>query len=44
MKTYKIQLTQEDQKKLECDLKALKKRDLQAYVQSVLNNSWLQLH
>ena len=44
MKTYRIQLKQEDQKKLECVLKALKQRDLQSYVLSVLSRDWLQLH
>jgi len=43
MKTYRIQLTLEEQKKLEQVLKRLKQRDLQTYVLSVLNQDWLRL-
>jgi hypothetical protein len=44
MKTYRIQLTAEEQKKLEQVLARLKQRDLQTYVLSVLSQDWLGLH
>ena len=43
MKTYRIQLTAEEQKKLEQVLKRLKQRDLQSYFLSVLQEQWLKL-
>jgi hypothetical protein len=43
MKTYRIQLTLEEQKKLEQVLKRLKQRDVQSYFLSVLQEQWLQL-
>jgi hypothetical protein len=43
MKTYRIQLTSEDQKKLEQVLTRLKQRDLQSYFLSVLKEQWLKL-
>jgi|688.fasta_scaffold2603866_1 hypothetical protein len=43
MKTYRIQLTAEDQKKLEQVLKRLKQRDVQSYFLSVLQQYWLKL-
>lgn len=42
MKTYRIQLTAEEQKKLEQVLKRLKQRDLQSYFLSVLQEHWLK--
>jgi hypothetical protein len=42
MKTYRIQLTAEEQKKLEQVLKRLKQRDVQSYFLSVLQRDWLQ--
>lgn len=41
MKTYRIHLTAEEQKKLEQVLKRLKQRDVQSYFLLVLNSSWL---
>jgi hypothetical protein len=43
MKTYRIQLTAEDQKKLEQVLKRLRQRDVQSYFLSVLQEQWLRL-
>jgi len=43
MKTYRIQLTAEEQKKLEQVLKRLKQRDMQSYFLSVLQEHWLKL-
>jgi hypothetical protein len=43
MKTHRIQLTAEEQKKLEQVLKRLKQRDVQAYFLSVLQEQWLKL-
>jgi hypothetical protein len=43
MKTYRIQLTAEEQKKLEQVLKRLKQRDVQSYFLSVLQEEWLRL-
>jgi hypothetical protein len=43
MKTHRIQLTAEEQKKLEQVLKRLKQRDVQSYFLSVLQEQWLQL-
>jgi len=43
MKTYRIQLTAEEQKKLEQVLKRLKQRDVQSYFLSVLQQHWLEL-
>jgi hypothetical protein len=43
MKTYRIQLTAEEQKKLEQVLKRLKHRDIQSYFLALLQEQWLQL-
>ncbi len=43
MKTYRIQLTAEDQKKLEQVLKRLKQRDVQSYLLYALHRDWLKL-
>jgi len=43
MKTYRIHLTAEEQKKLEQVLKRLKQRDMQSYFLSVLQEQWLNL-
>jgi hypothetical protein len=43
MKTYRIKLTAEEQKKLEQVLKRLKQRDVQSYFLSVLQEHWLRL-
>jgi hypothetical protein len=43
MKTYRIQLNAEEQKKLEQVLKHLKQRNVQAYFLSVLHQQWLKL-
>jgi len=43
MKTYRVQLTAEEQKKLEQVLKRLKQRDLQSYFLSLLQEQWLKL-
>jgi hypothetical protein len=43
MKTYRIQLTAEEQKKLEQVLKRLKQRDVQSYFLSVLQGQWMRL-
>jgi len=43
MKTYRIQLTAEEQKKLEQVLKRLKQRDVQSYFLPVLQEQWLRL-
>jgi len=43
MKTYRIHLTAEEQKKLEQVLKHLKQRDAQSYFLSVLQEQWLNL-
>ncbi len=40
---YRIQLTAEEQKKLEQVLKRLKQRDVQSYFLAVLQEQWLQL-
>jgi len=41
MKAYRIQLTEEEQKKLEQVLKRLSQRDVQAYFLYVLQRDWL---
>jgi len=43
MKTYRIHLTAEEQKKLEQVLKRLKQRDVQSYFLSVLQEHWLRI-
>jgi len=43
MKTYRIHLSAEEQKKLEQVLKRLKQRDVQSYFLSVLQEHWLKL-
>jgi hypothetical protein len=43
MRAYRIQLTAEEQKKLEQVLKRLKQRDVQSYFLSVLQEQWLKL-
>jgi len=43
MKTYRIHLSAEEQKKLEQVLKRLKQRDVQSYFLSVLQRDWLKL-
>jgi hypothetical protein len=43
MKTYRIQLTAEEQKKLEQVLGRLKQRNVQSYFLSVLREQWLNL-
>ena len=43
MKTYRIQLTTEEQKKLEQVLKLQKQRDVQSYFLAVLQEQWLML-
>jgi hypothetical protein len=43
MKTYRIQLTAEEQKKLEQVLKRLKHRDIKSYFLAVLQEQWLKL-
>ena len=43
MKTHRIHLTTEEQKKLEQVLKRLKQRDVQSYFLSVLQEEWLRL-
>jgi len=43
MKTHRIQLTTEEQKKLEQVLKRLKQRDVQSYFLSVLQEHWMRL-
>jgi hypothetical protein len=43
MKTYRIQLTAEEQKKLEQVLKRFKRRNVQSYFLSMLQEQWLQL-
>jgi len=43
MKTYRIHLSAEEQKKLEQVLKRLKQRDVQSYFLSVLQKHWLRL-
>jgi hypothetical protein len=43
MKTYRIHLAPEEQKKLEQVLKRLKQRDLQSYFLSLLQEQWLKL-
>jgi len=42
MKTYRIQLTAEEQRKLGQVLKRLKQRDVQSYFLSVLNAEWIK--
>ena len=44
MKTYRIQLTAEEQKKLEQVLKRLKQRDVQSYFLAVLQEQWLWIN
>ena len=44
MKTYRIQLTAEEQKKLEHVLKRLKQRDVQSCFGLVLQEYWLKLN
>ncbi|CAK6688919.1 hypothetical protein BBFGKLBO_00512 [Synechococcus sp. CBW1107] len=41
MKTYRIRLTAEEQKKLEQLLKRLKQRDMQSFFLAVLHQQWL---
>jgi len=43
MKTYRIHLTAEEQKKLEQVLKRLRHRDVQTYFLAVLQECWLEL-
>ncbi len=43
MKTYRIQLTPEEQKKLEQVLKCLKQRDVQSYFLAILQSQWMKL-
>ena len=43
MKTYRIHLSAEEQKKLEQVLTRLKQRDLQSYFLSLLQEQWLKL-
>ena len=43
MKTHRIHLTAEEQKKLEQVLRHLKQRDVQSYFLSVLQEKWLRL-
>ena len=43
MKTYRIQLTTENHKKLEQVLRHLKQRDVQSYFLSVLQEHWMNL-
>ncbi len=43
MRTYRIQLTLEEHKKLEQVLKRLKHRDIQSYFLALLQEQWLQL-
>jgi len=43
MKTYRIHLSAEEQKKLEQVLKRLKQRDVQSYFLSVLHEQWFRL-
>jgi len=42
MKTYRIQLSEEEQKKLEQLLRRLKQRDVQSYFLSVLHEQWVK--
>jgi len=44
MKTHRIHLTAEEQKKLEHVLKRLKQRDVQSYFLSVLQELWFKLN
>ena len=43
MKTYRIHLTTEEQKKLEQVVTRLKQRDVQSYFLTVLQEHWLRL-
>ena len=43
MKTYRIHLSAEEQKKLEQVLTRLKQRDLESYFLSLLQEQWLKL-
>jgi len=43
MKTYRIHLSAEEQKKLEQVLKRLKQHDVRSYLLSVLQEHWLRL-
>jgi len=43
MKTHRIQLTAEEQKKLEQVLKQLQHRNVQSYFLTALQEQWLQL-
>jgi len=43
MKTYRIQLTAEQQKKLEQVLKRLKHRDSKSYFMTMLKRDWITL-
>jgi hypothetical protein len=43
MKSYRIHLTTEEQRKLEQVLKLLKQRDVQSYFLSVLQEQWLKV-
>jgi hypothetical protein len=43
MKTYRIQLTAEEQKKLEQVLERLKQRDAKSYFLAGLHEQWLRL-
>jgi hypothetical protein len=43
MKTYRIQLTTEEQKKLGQVLKRLKHRDSQSYLMTMLKRDWIAL-
>lgn len=44
MKTWRIYLTAEEQKKLKLVFKRLKHRDVQSYFLSVLHEQWLRLN
>jgi len=43
MKTHRIQLNAEEQKKLEQVLKHLKHRDVQSYFLALLKEQWIRL-
>ena len=43
MKTYRIQLTAEEQKKLEQVLKRLKHRDMQSYILDKIERDWIDM-
>ena len=43
MKTYRIQLTAEEQKKLEQVLKRLKQCDVQSYILDKIRRDWMDM-